>query len=152
MAQPPTIYKPSRLNYVWNYLSSTLDAFKAKLLGYRTYKAFLTQTGTDAPVAAVVENTLGLSLTYEYDGVGTYFIYTNNLIFNSPTETEDGRKVEITMTPTYIIDGVGFDTQFFAYPVFFNVITLNSWTALANADNLLGSFCSTTLEIRVYNK
>jgi len=152
MAQPSTIYKPGKLNYVWNYLSSTLDAFKAKLLGYKSYKAFLTQTGTDAPVASVVENTLGLSLTYEYDSVGTYFIYSNNLIFNSPTETEDGRKVEIIMTPTYTIDGSGFDTQFFAYPVFFNVITLNSWTALANADNLLGFFCSTTLEIRVYNK
>jgi len=152
MAQPPTIYKPGKLNYVWNYLSSTLDAFKAKLLGYKTYKAFLTQTGTDAPVAAVVENTLGLSVSYEYDDLGTYFLYTNNLIFVSPTETEDGRKVEVTITPNYTVDLAAFDTQFFAYPIFFNVITLNSWTSLTGTNNLLGSFCSTILEIRVYNK
>ena len=27
MAQPPTIYKPGKLNYVWNYLGKTLKDF-----------------------------------------------------------------------------------------------------------------------------
>lgn len=152
MAQPSTIYKPGKLNYVWNYLSSTLDNFKAKLLGYRTYKAFLTQTGIDAPVAEIVENTLGLKASYTYDATGSYLLFTDNLIFNSPTETEDGRKIEVTITPGYTFNGALADTQFFAYPVFFNVVTINSWEGLTPKDDLLGYFCSTTLEIRVYNK
>ena len=95
MAQPSTIYKPGKLNYVWNYLSSTLDNFKAKLLGYRTYKALLTQTGTDAPVAVVLENSLKLNLTYEYDSIGVYYAYTDIDLFANPDTTVDGRKVEV---------------------------------------------------------
>lgn len=34
MAQPPKIYKPGRLNYVWNYLGKTLKEFAAALSPY----------------------------------------------------------------------------------------------------------------------
>lgn len=34
MAQPPTIYKPGKLNYVWNYLGKTLKDFAAALSPY----------------------------------------------------------------------------------------------------------------------
>ncbi len=36
------------------------------------YKALLTQTGTDAPVATVLENTLGGTVVWSYNGVGEY--------------------------------------------------------------------------------
>ena len=72
MGQPSTIYKPGKLNYVWNYLSSTLDNFKAKLLGYRNYTALLTQTGTSTPVATVLQNNLGQDIVWTYKGVGAY--------------------------------------------------------------------------------
>lgn len=72
MAQPPVIYKPGKLNYVWNYLSSTLDNFKAKLLGYRNYTALLTQTGTSAPVATVLQNNLGQDIVWTYSAAGIY--------------------------------------------------------------------------------
>jgi hypothetical protein len=44
---------------------------------YKTYVALLTQTGTDAPVATVLENTLGVTPTYTYEGVGQYSIALN---------------------------------------------------------------------------
>jgi hypothetical protein len=34
MAQPPTIYKPGKLNYVWNYLGKTLKEFSEALTTY----------------------------------------------------------------------------------------------------------------------
>lgn len=34
MAQPSTIYKPGKLNYVWNYLGKTLKDFAAALSTY----------------------------------------------------------------------------------------------------------------------
>lgn len=151
MTQPSTIYKPGKLSYLWNYLSSTLDNFKAKLLGYRTYKAFLTQTGTDAPVATIVENTLGLNLTFEYDSTGVYYAFTDVPLFNTPTSTADGRKIEITITPNYTLNGSYADIEFIAYPVFFYVIGIQSFSVLSQADDLLGSFCSTTFEIKIYN-
>lgn len=151
MTQPSTIYKPGKLSYLWNYLSSTLDNFKAKLLGYRTYKAFLTQTGTDAPVATIVENTLGLNLTFEYDSIGVYYAFTDAPLFNNSTSTADGRKIEVTITPNYTISPGNTDTQLAAYPVFFNVVGITTLQTLSNSDEILGAFCSTVLEIKVYN-
>ena len=157
MGQPSTIYKPGKLNYVWNYLSSTLDNFKAKLLGYRTYKALLTQSGsltTDAPVAAVLENTLGINLTYEYDSNGIYYAYLDKQLFDGPAVTTDGRKVEVFITPQSTVSSITNTYIISAYPVFFNVINITTWdNAFADyLDNILGQWCSTTLEIRVYNK
>ena len=154
MTQPSTIYKPGKLNYVWNYLSSTLDNFKAKLLGYRTYKAMLTQTGSDAPVAAVLENSLKLDITYEYDSPGIYYAYTGNLLFGSPFQTIDGRKVEVFITPQAVVNISPSVDTLSAYPVFFNVIDIVTWNNdLADyVDQILGGYCSTVLEIRVYNK
>lgn len=41
--------------------------------GVKVYRALLTQTGTDAPVATVLENSLGGAIVWSYDSVGTYF-------------------------------------------------------------------------------
>jgi hypothetical protein len=37
-----------------------------------TYVAFIEQSGTDAPVATVLKNTLGGEVVWTYDGVGFY--------------------------------------------------------------------------------
>ncbi len=47
--------------------SGTLSWFGAK-----KYVALLTQTGTSAPTATVLDNTLGGTLVWTYDSVGTY--------------------------------------------------------------------------------
>lgn len=39
---------------------------------YKVYTALLTQTGTDAPVATVLENTLGGTVVWTRDNVGLY--------------------------------------------------------------------------------
>lgn len=39
---------------------------------YLVYTALLTQSGTDAPVATVLENTLGGTVVWSYEGTGTY--------------------------------------------------------------------------------
>ena len=39
---------------------------------YKVYTALLTQEGTDAPVATILENTLGGDIVWSYFGVGTY--------------------------------------------------------------------------------
>ena len=39
---------------------------------YKVYTALLTQTGTNAPVATVLENTLGGEVVWSYEGAGDY--------------------------------------------------------------------------------
>lgn len=50
---------------------------------YKVYTALLTQSGTDAPVATVLENTLGVNISYQYNSTGNYFIIADNPIFLS---------------------------------------------------------------------
>lgn len=42
--------------------------------GYKIYKALLTQTGTNAPVATILENTLGAVPVWSYSDVGLYLL------------------------------------------------------------------------------
>jgi hypothetical protein len=44
------------------------------LLPYKVYKALLTQSGTDAPVATVLQNTLNLTPSFRYDSPGFYLM------------------------------------------------------------------------------
>lgn len=80
MGQPSTIYKPGKLNYVWNYLSSTLDNFRTKLLGYRSYVAMINQSDTDDPTAMVFQNNIG-TITLRYESKGVYSLnFDSNII------------------------------------------------------------------------
>jgi hypothetical protein len=49
----------------------------------KVYRALLTQTGTDAPVATVLENTLGISPSdWSYVSQDTYLLTNTNIIQN----------------------------------------------------------------------
>jgi hypothetical protein len=142
----------AKLNYVWNYLSSTLANFKSAVLGYRTYRALLVQIDENPPVATVVENTLGIDITYTYASDGLYVGTLNRNLFSNLTTTINGEKVEVFITPS-------------ASTVNDTVVLLNSYSSDTNtiviitrqdgespANNQLGIALTTSLEIRVYNK
>lgn len=75
-------FRSKRLR-VWENISRTMQEFKVILLGYRSYTALLTQTGTDAPVATVLENTIGLNLNWVREYAGGY-----TLRFNEEIDTD----------------------------------------------------------------
>lgn len=49
------------------------DASPVSSLGYKVYTALLTQSGTDAPTATVLQNTLGGTVIWTRDSQGTYY-------------------------------------------------------------------------------
>ena len=155
MAQPATIYKSGPFKYVWNYLSWKLDDFKAYLLGYRCYRASLLQTGGDPPEAMVLENTLGITVTYDYVGVGVYIATIDKTLFFTPIQTVDGKMVDVFITPSNIVPPFNSDPIYFSTSaVWFNIIEITTYdTNVAGfVDDLLGNTNSTTFEIRVYDK
>ena len=136
MAQPPTIYKPGKLNYVWNYLGTTLKEFKAKLLGYRSYVAVVSQTGTTPPTAVVLENSLG-EITFTYDGVGSYLIV-------SATDAFIANKTVVLNTVSTDLGNPSFLTT---------LLGSSSEIAIAQVDATgvgVNGFTNATIEIRVY--
>lgn len=60
---------------------------------YKVYTALLTQTGTNAPVATVLENTLGGDIIWSYSNVGEYHgtltgaFPQNHTVFEPPIQT-----------------------------------------------------------------
>lgn len=135
--------------YLWTYLHNTFTDFKNRLLGYRSYRALLTQTGTNPPVATVVENTLKLETEYVYTAPGQYLLITNNLSMADPTTTVDGKKVEVFITPSlvnYPNPPLSSTVNFSAYFIFFQQVYIEAGT-----DDVFGTASSQTIEIRVYN-
>jgi len=60
---------------------SLYDTNTITSLGYKVYSALLVQTGTFAPVAFVLQNTLGIIPTYSYYSVGYYALDIDTEIF-----------------------------------------------------------------------
>ena len=104
---------------------------------YKTYTALLTQTGTDAPVATVLENTLG-TITFDRSSVGNFEILSDELF---------------TENKTYFV--VHFNSDGSGGNVFGinnnSSLYIEGYTTLDNtiigSDNLF----NTPIEIRVYN-
>lgn len=71
LTQKVTIVKHSAL--VTNIVDTIFSAGNGSgARPYKVYTALLTQSGTDAPVATVLENTLGGTVVWSYDDAGQY--------------------------------------------------------------------------------
>jgi hypothetical protein len=105
---------------------------------YKVYTALLTQTGTSAPVAIVLENTLGVALTWIYGTTGTY--QTNLVLGNDGSKiyyniaTKGSSTHEFRISPAQSAGDFGIGLQ-----------TFNSGV------NTNGLMTQVPIEIRVYN-
>ena len=104
---------------------------------YKVYTALLTQSGTDAPVATVLENTLGGEVVWSYEGVGVYYGTLINLF-------ENANKVYHNISNTHDIKNK-YTTSYDGEPDYISVITSYS-DSLSN-----NKLDFTSIEIRVYN-
>jgi hypothetical protein len=101
---------------------------------YKVYTALLTQTGTNAPVATVLENTLGEEVVWTYEGDGGYA--TDDLTFDE------------TKTAVFITPSTDFtDTPVFAIGYSVGRIIIYTVNNGVYSDEMLKN---TPIEIRVY--
>lgn len=116
-------------------------------LPYKIYSALLTQSGTDAPVATVLENTIG-AIVWTRNGVGDYY---GTLAGAFP----DQSKVWFSIVPTWgggsndpiPFFGIGYND---ANSIYVESFRLFSPPDTANNDPLDDLLFSTSIEIRVY--
>jgi hypothetical protein len=91
---------------------------------YLVYTALLTQTGTNAPVATVLENTLGGTVVWTRDDVGTYYgtlsgVFTENKTWGSPyakTPVDQFKLYWVSVNSVSLLT-YGFDNQLDNTPV-----------------------------------
>lgn len=103
---------------------------------YKVYTALLTQSGTSAPVATVLENTLG-DIVWSRGGKG-YYIATSSGLF-----TID--KTGVFIEPSSNLNITGY---FQVNDKTINTVEIGTAVTIGNADNGL---YKTSIEIRVYN-
>ena len=127
---------------VWRALRCKASCKSVK--PYKVYTALLTQSGTDAPVATVLENTIGGGdAIYSRDTTGEYTVIFGVDIFTSPNAY------------VFISFPGATDTSIGAAPIYFNAIGISTFSGGVNSDDVLGPFgispTPTILEIRLYN-
>lgn len=107
--------------------------------GVKEYIALLNQTGTDAPVATVLKNTLGGEVTFGYDSAGSYTINSNSLFIDN--------KTFIQITLGYIWNAnIGLVNYFISSENLINLITFDS-TVSGNGNNDVLQNCSIKIEV-----
>ena len=131
----------------------TVSDFAAQLVpvpAYKVYTALLTQSGTSAPVATVLENTLSGTITWSYSSVGSYqgtlvgafpssktFFYINSEASYNNGPNIYGQKIRTFTRITN--DLVSLDQTVLNF-------TAGVFSSAGNADN----FQTVSIEIRVY--
>lgn len=111
---------------------------------YKVYTALLTQSGTDAPVATVLENSAPINITYSYVMNGVFnisFPYPSN-ITSTKLAIILGKLVGEQGSAVYTYDSLGYSGG----NITFNLKTKSNTSTFSN--NLL---IRTFIEIRVYN-
>jgi len=142
---PKTSFK-TILNRIVTYitnLTNSITVLEANTRPYKVYTALLTQTGTNAPVATVLENTLGVSLTPSYSGTGIYDLTRSS-------GTWDTAKTTAIISQQYLDnwypEEAGFRTVYVRNNNSVRIVSVTAG-AYAATDGFLGN---TMIEIRVY--
>jgi len=105
---------------------------------YKKYVALLNQTGTSAPIATVLENTLGGAITFTRINAGNYEISSSALFTSGKTFIMLSNPNAATATSVYNnLNSIYFDTK--------DITSLTPF--IPNSDDLLDN---TAIEIRVY--
>tara|TARA_R100001163_G_C5038284_1_gene177013 strand:+ start:148 stop:1254 length:1107 start_codon:yes stop_codon:yes gene_type:complete len=121
-------------------VASTDAASKAYVdsqVGYSTYVARVTQSGTNAPVATVISNNTGLTFTWARNNVGSYTVSPSSaFVINKTWIQMTGGDLSVGTTSVSIKD-IG--------TAFASAVNINLINGLV-ADNITAAF----VEIRIY--
>ena len=132
---PNTDAKPTTNNFKVSDISSLTN------IGYTVYTALITQAGTAAPVATVLQNTTGGTIAWTRPtnpGVGRYVATISGANF--------------TANKTAVIVTSGGNSDMILRPVVSSTTTVD-WYNIDSSDNAVSDVISatTTVEIRIYS-
>lgn len=126
---------------------------------YKVYTALLTQSGTNAPVATILENTLGFVPSWTRTAAGTYKItdasfQLNKTIVNNLNPWGDGLAItNVNVEPKLAFISAGpvyVDARLATNLSSSNTIEINTFnSSSAKTDGIISSY-AVFLEIRVY--
>lgn len=134
---------------IWGFPNNASTTYKESFdssWDYKVYTALLSQSGGDPPTGTVLQNTLGVNVTWTYINPGVYFGTLDKNIFTSPNEY-------VTITGSWSPGGGDLNTMQ-VQVLFVNIILVSSFSNGILADDIIGqtalSYPPCVLEIRKY--
>lgn len=136
----------SKINEIIDYLNNLVSYSPS----YKVYTALLTQTGTDAPAAIILENTLGEEPIWSYSDIGLYLLTLPNAWVSNKTviiPPSNANNTGGAVSSFIQIFGVAINST--------SVIKLtvgkmdSNYGVIQGSDNYL--YSPNKIEIRVYN-
>ena len=128
------LYQNQTRNFTIGSIASVVNQVN---LGYTTYVATITQTGTNAPVANEIQNTTGGTIAWTYGSEGRYVATITNSAFTAnktavflSSASNNNRFVKTGVVTTTTVD----------------IYNINSQTGVV-AENISAN---TAIEIRIY--
>lgn len=117
------------------------DQFGNIDLGYKVYIARLTQSGTSAPVATVIQNNTGEVLNWVRDDVGSYSVQVGSLSnIGNIHSIINGTTLNIKVNTYNFPTGLGTTS-----------VVVQTTNAYDNSSQDINEFTYPIIEIRVYN-
>ena len=127
------ILTPTLAQYNSSHTGAEIDA---GIRPYKVYTALMSQNGTDAPTAKVLENTLGGDIIWTRDSAGNYY----------GTLTGAFPVFKVYAIPG-VLDWSDFPDGYYVQRFTNNTVNIQTYLGFVALDNLLSN---TPIEIRVY--
>jgi hypothetical protein len=135
---------PDDMLYIFDTSTNTSKQISVEdLQPYKVYSALITQGGTDVPVATVLQNTLGVTMTWSRVSEGVYKVTASSGIFLEAKTWTIINNINISGA-TYFDINRGSDTEVFVASSIYDAGT----PPYVPADGIIAAL---SLEIRVYN-
>jgi hypothetical protein len=131
--------RKSKSEVLLNITTDELQIINTDSRPYKVYTALLTQTVTNAPVATVLENTLG-NIVWSYSSEGNYIGTLSGSFVENNTKLEIGLVTDTDYTSVYFGNFYRIDNDSVG------LITLDF-----SQSGIDGTLNNTPIEIRVYN-
>lgn len=128
--------------YIWDG-SEYVGVGGGDSLPYKVYTALLTQSGTSAPTAVILENTINLNPTFLYLGVGLFSLQYNENLPISKTAVSISNNVNIDSSEPSVIEILVITNSLTTS----NECLIRSSTLAVNKNNIIKH---TLIEIRLY--
>lgn len=129
----------SRINTLIQSLTTRVEVLETSTEPkYKVYTALLTQTGTDAPVATVLENTLGGDIVWSYKQTGLYTITSDSKFIQNKLYVSCGQVFDS-------LSRAGFALEESSFPNTLDIYCKDY------PDEFVDSVLYCNVEIRVYN-
>ena len=126
-------------NLTRNFSVANIAAFaNSYSLGYTVYTALITQADADAPVATVLQNTTGGTITWTRTSTGRYVAAISGAAY--------------TTNKTFVMVTSGGNSDMILRPVV-TATTAIDWYNIDSSDNAVSDTiaATTTVEIRIYS-